>query len=66
MAIVKQGQAIGAIRTDLSDDLIFAWLQALDGASDHWLVAHWQQLDREAIARVSDQTVDAMRRALAP
>ena len=64
MAIVKRGQAVDAIRTDLSDDLIFAWLQALDGASDHWLVAYWQQLDREAIARVCDQTVDAMRRAL--
>jgi AcrR family transcriptional regulator len=66
MAIVKRGQAVGAIRTDLSDELIFAWLHALDSASDHWLLAHWQQLDREAIARVSDQTVDAMRRALAP
>jgi len=66
MAILKQGQAVGAIRIDLSYDLIFAWLQALDSASDHWLVAHWQQLDREAIARISDQTVDAMRRALAP
>jgi AcrR family transcriptional regulator len=66
MAIVKRGQAVGAIRTDLSDDLIFAWLQALDNASDHWLVAHWQQLDRGAIAHISDQTVEVMRRALAP
>ena len=66
MSIVKRGQAVGAIRTDLSNDLIFAWLHALDSASDHWLLAHWQQLDREAIARISDQTVDAMRRALAP
>ena len=66
MAIVQRGQAVGAIRTDLSDDLIFAWLQALDSASDRWLVAHWQQLGREAIARISDQTVEAMRRAVAP
>ena len=66
MAIAKRGQEVGAIRTDLSDDLIFAWLQALDSASDHWLVAHWQQLDRQAIAHISDQTVEVMRRALAP
>ena len=66
MAFVKRGQEVGAIRTDLSDDLIFAWLQALDTASDHWLVAHWQHLDRQAIAHISDQTVEAMRRALAP
>jgi AcrR family transcriptional regulator len=66
MAIAKRGQEVGAIRTDLSDDLIFAWLQALDSASDHWLVAHWQQLDRQAIAHISDQTVEAMRRAVVP
>jgi len=30
------------------------------------LLARWEQLDREAIAKVSDQTVDAMRRVLAP
>jgi AcrR family transcriptional regulator len=66
MVFVKRGQEIGAIRKDLSDDLIFAWLQALDSASDHWLVAHWQQLDRQAVAHISDQTVEAMRRALAP
>jgi len=66
MAFVKRGQEIGAIRKDLSDDLIFAWFQALDSASDHWLVAHWQQLDLQAVAHISDQTVEAMRRAVAP
>jgi AcrR family transcriptional regulator len=65
MSIVKRGQELGVIRTDLSEQLIFAWLQALDAASDHWLLAHWSKLDREAIAHISDQTVDGMRRALA-
>ena len=65
MNIVKRGQELGVIRTDISEDLIFAWLQALDDASDHWLLAHWSKLDREAIAHISDQTVDGMRRALA-
>jgi len=65
MTIVKRGQEVGVIRTDIPGELIFAWLQALDEASDQWLLAHWKDLDRAAIARVSDQTVDAMRRALA-
>ena len=65
MNIVKRGQELAVIRTDMSEDLIFAWLQALDAASDHWLLAHWSKLDREAIAHISDQTVDGMRRALA-
>jgi hypothetical protein len=47
-------------------ELIFAWLQGLDGASDQWLTSHWSQLDRATIARFSDQTVEAMRRALVP
>ncbi len=65
MNIVKRGQELGVIRTDLSEDLIFAWIAALDDASDHWLLAHWSKLDRESIAHLSDQTVDGMRRALA-
>ena len=63
--LVKRGQELGVIRTDLSEELIFAWIAALDDASDHWLLAHWSELDREAIARISDQTVDGMCRALA-
>ena len=66
MTIVKRGQELGVIRTDIPDELIFAWLQALDKASDRWLLAHWKDLDRASIAQVSDQTVDAMRRTLAP
>jgi AcrR family transcriptional regulator len=65
MNILKRGQELGVIRTDLPDDLIFDWQQALDAASDHWLLAHWTELDRQAIADISNQTVDGMRRALA-
>lgn len=66
MNIVKRGQQLGLIRTDLPDELIFAWLEALDNASDHWLLAHWQNLDQAAIAQYSDQTVEAMKRAVSP
>ena len=63
---MKRGQEIGVVRSDIPDELIFAWLQALDDIDDRWLLAHWKHLDREAVAQVSDQTVDAMRRVLAP
>ena len=65
MNLVKRGQELGVIRTDLPEQLIFAWIRALDDASDHWLLGHWSELDREAIAHISDQTVDGMSRALA-
>lgn len=64
MAFIKRGRALGIIRSDLPDELLFTWLQGLDRASDDWLLAHWSELDREDVARTSDATVEAMRRAL--
>lgn len=64
--LIARGQELGVIRTDLPDELLFAWLHALDRASDRWLLAHWAELDRATVARVSDETVAAMRLALAP
>ncbi len=66
MTFVKQGQQVGVIRTDLPDELLFAWLHALDSASDQWLLTHWQELDRAAVVHISDLTVEAMRRAVVP
>ena len=66
MNIMKRGQQLGTIRTDLPDELIFGWLEALDDASDRWLLVHWQELDRAAIAQYSDHTVEAMKRAVSP
>jgi len=65
-ALLKQGQALGLIRTDLPDELLVTWLQGLDRASDDWLLAHWRELDREAVAQISAATVEAMRHAVAP
>jgi len=66
MAFLHRGQALSLIRTDLPDELLLAWLQGLDRASDDWMLTHWNELDRESIGRVSDATVEAMRRAIAP
>ena len=66
MNFIKKGQELGVIRSDIPDDLIYAWIRSLDGASDQWLLARWKQLERETIGRISDQTVEAMQRVLAP
>ncbi len=66
MGMVRQGQALGVIRVDLPDELLFGWLQALDRAADDWLLTQWQQITPETLARYSDITVEAMRRAVAP
>jgi AcrR family transcriptional regulator len=66
MRMIHRGQELGLIRTDLPDDLLFAWLHAIDQASDHWLMEQWERLERAEVARISDQTVAAMSRAVVP
>jgi AcrR family transcriptional regulator len=66
MSFVERGQQLGLIRKELPADLLFDWIAGLDNASDTWLLARWEQLNRDAIASISDQTVDAMRRVLSP
>jgi AcrR family transcriptional regulator len=65
LEFIRRGQELEVIRTDLPDELIFAWLMALDQASDDWLMSRWEGMDRAAIARLSDQTIAAISSALA-
>ncbi len=39
MALVRRGQELGFLRSDLPDDLLFDVLAALDQSSDTWLLA---------------------------
>jgi len=64
--MIKRGQELGVIRADVPDDLLFAWLFALDQASDQWLMSHWEQMEREARVAFSDMTVAVISNALAP
>lgn len=64
--MIKRGQDLGLIRTDIPNELLMAWFKAIDGASDDWLLAHLDQLDQEAITMISRQTIITIRQALAP
>jgi len=66
LGFIQRGQALHLIRDDLPDALLFAWLRHIDQASDDWLLAEWAHQTRDDIARISDATVAAMRRAMAP
>jgi AcrR family transcriptional regulator len=65
-AVIKKGQELGVIRTDVEDDLLFAWIQAIDDASDYQLLACWNQLNQETITQASYRTTDVLRRLLEP
>jgi AcrR family transcriptional regulator len=64
--MIKRGQELGLIRTDLPNELLMAWFRAIDSASDDWLLAHLDQLGQEATTHISRQTIAAVRQALAP
>jgi AcrR family transcriptional regulator len=63
--IIERGQDLGVIRQDLPSELLLAWFTAVDSASDDWLLARLEYLDDAAVAHISDQTIAAIRRALA-
>lgn len=64
--LIQRGQDLGLIRTDLPQDLLVAWFRAFDGATDDWLAAHLDELDQEAIHRISRDTTWAIQQVLAP
>jgi AcrR family transcriptional regulator len=65
-ATVQRGQDLELIRSDLPNGLLVAWFQAIDNASDDWLLAQLDTLDEAAIGHISRQTMAAIRQALAP
>jgi AcrR family transcriptional regulator len=64
--LIQRGQDLGLIRTDLPQDLLAAWFRAIDGASDDWLLAQLDHLDQGTIVQMSQHTMTAICRALAP
>jgi AcrR family transcriptional regulator len=64
--MIKQGQHLGLIRTDLSDELLVAWFRGIDSASDDWLLTHLDQLDQDTITHIAYQTITTIQQALAP
>lgn len=64
--VLQRGQALGTVRTDLPDELLLALVQAVDDASDRWLLAHRSELSEAEIEVALDRTIDLFRRLLAP
>ena len=67
-SVLGKGRAVGAIRTDLPDDLIISLLMAVDSANGTWLLEHWvgfEDPEREALD-FRLRTLDMVRRMFAP
>ena len=65
-ALVRRGQELGVVRTDLPEALLIAVFTGADNAADHWLVDHWDSLGPVEVERLSRRAFDTMRGLLAP
>lgn len=64
--LLKRGQELGVVRTDLPDDLLMAWVRGLDDANDRWVLDHWNDFTRETLTEAADRVVDGLQRLISP
>ena len=60
------GQTLGAVRTDLPDDLLIALLTAVDDTHDRWLFSRTEALSEAELNKAAGQVGDLLRRLLTP
>ncbi len=64
-SIVRRGQDLGVIRTDLPLDLLVEIVMGADEGGDRWMMDHWDQLERSGLDEIVDARVDLLRDMLA-
>ena len=60
--LVKQGQAIGAVRADVPSDLLVHAVLSLLDAGDRWLASRWGELSENDVESTASMMVDFLRR----
>lgn len=64
--LIRLGRKLGAVRTDLPDQLLLDVSRALSSAFDRWFVGHGQSLSDTQMDKLATQFTDLTRRALEP
>jgi AcrR family transcriptional regulator len=65
-SLLRRGQEVGAVRTDLPLDLLLDVITAADQAADRWLVAHWDQFTADEREQASLRIFELWRRVANP
>jgi AcrR family transcriptional regulator len=65
-ALLRRGQDLGVVRSDLPEDLLIAVLTGLDNAADHWLIDQWESLGQDEVCRLSKRVFETMQLVLSP
>lgn len=60
--LVRAGQAIGAVRTDLPGDLLVTMVFGMLDTADRWLVANWKTLESGDMSDTATMLVGMLRR----
>ncbi len=64
--ILRRGQAVGAVRTDLPVPLLARLLERAGEVVDVYIARHYDTLSGEDVAQLHAQTLDLLRRMAAP
>ncbi|MFT5993997.1 MAG: AcrR family transcriptional regulator [Flavobacteriales bacterium] len=64
--ILKRGQALGLVRNDMPLELLTLLVYRVGETTDMWAIANWDTLEPEHARELSHQTIDIMRRIVAP
>ena len=64
--LLRRGQDVGAVRTDMPADLLLDVITKADQAADRWLLANWDSLTAEEREEAGRQTLDLWRRIADP
>lgn len=64
--LIRRGQALNTVRSDLPAELLQALLVGADEAGDRWFVSNWERLDETEIERLFEEVFSIFRRMLEP
>jgi len=62
----RRGRAVGALRTDLPEELLVPMILKMDEAMDAWFVEHWGEMEPAEMERIGGLLLDLVRRVLEP
>jgi len=63
---IARGREVGAVRSDLPDDLLFGLLEAFDTAGDLWFARHFEEFGPGDLAGITKMFLGLYRRILTP
>lgn len=64
--LVSRGQALGVVRTDLSNELLVELCLAVSEAGDRWMVERFENLSDDQFEADAEAFVDVYKRILEP